>query len=85
NAQLRGDAFTQAQAYFAQQCGGDINNCVGRIDPATDQQSQHAQDRALYTARLTYGFAPVGPTNLAPVVPVNAEVLLETRFPYLTA
>ncbi|MBB2895287.1 autotransporter domain-containing protein [Pseudomonas sp. AS2.8] len=85
NAQLRSDAFAQAQAYFAQQCGGDINNCVDRIDPATDQQSQHAQDKALYTARMTYGFAPVGPTNLAPVVPVNAEVLLETRFPYLTA
>ena len=85
NAQLRSDAFAQAQAYFAQQCGGDINNCMDKIDPATDQQSQHARDRALYTARLTYGFAPVGPTNLEPVVPVNAEVLLETRFPYLSA
>ncbi|KTT03410.1 autotransporter [Pseudomonas oryzihabitans] len=85
NAQLRSDAFAQAQAYFAQVCGGDINNCVDKIDPATDRQSQHAQDKALYTARLTYGFAPVGPTNLAPVVPVNAEVLLETRFPYLSA
>lgn len=85
NAQLRSDAFAQAQAYFAQQCGGDINNCVAQVDPATDQQSQHARDRALYTARMTYGFAPVGPTNLAPVVPVNAEVLLETRFPYLSA
>ncbi len=85
NAQLRSDAFTQAQAYFAQVCGGDINNCVPSVDPATDQQSQHAQDKALYTARLTYGFAPIGATNLAPVVPVNAEVLLETRFPYLSA
>jgi outer membrane autotransporter protein len=85
NAQLRSDAFAQAQAYFAQVCGGDINNCVPSVDPATDQQSQHAQDKALYTARLTYGFAPIGATNLAPVVPVNAEVLLETRFPYLSA
>lgn len=85
NAQLRSDALAQAQAYFAQVCGGDINNCVPSVDPATDQQSQHAQDKALYTARLTYGFAPIGATNLAPVVPVNAEVLLETRFPYLSA
>ncbi len=85
NAQLRSDAFAQAQAFFTQQCGGDINNCMDKIDPATDRQSQHAQDKALYTARMTYGFAPVGPTNLAPVVPVNAEVLLETRFPYLSA
>ncbi|MFK4133026.1 autotransporter domain-containing protein [Pseudomonas luteola] len=85
NAQLRNEAFQQAQAYFTEQCGGDINNCMDPIDPATDRFSQHAQDKALYTSRMTYGFAPVGPTDLAPVVPVNAEVLLETRFPYLDA
>ncbi|WP_406642633.1 autotransporter domain-containing protein [Pseudomonas californiensis] len=85
NAQLRADARAQALTYFTAQCGGDINNCMASIDPATDRNSQHAQDKALYTSRMTYGFDPVGPTNLAPVVPVNAEVLLETRFPYLDA
>ncbi|MBV1813986.1 autotransporter domain-containing protein [Pseudomonas viridiflava] len=85
NTQLRADARAQALAYFTAQCGGDVNNCMAKIDPATDRTSQHAQDKALYTSRMTYGFSPVGPTNLAPVVPVNAEVLLETRFPYLDA
>ncbi len=85
NTQLRADARAQALAYFTAQCGGDVNNCMTAIDPATDRTSQHAQDKALYTARMTYGFDPVGPTNLAPVVPTNAEVLLETRFPYLDA
>ncbi|WP_268797861.1 autotransporter domain-containing protein [Pseudomonas huanghezhanensis] len=85
NAQLRADARAQSLAYFTAQCGGDINNCMASIDPATDRTSQHAQDKALFTSRMTYGFDPVGPTNLAPVVPVNAEVLLETRFPYLDA
>ncbi|KGS15834.1 autotransporter domain-containing protein [Pseudomonas tremae] len=85
NAQLRADARAQALSYFTTQCGGDVNNCMASIDPATDRTSQHAQDKALYTSRMTYGFDPVGPTNLAPVVPTNAEVLLETRFPYLDA
>lgn len=83
--QLRAEALAQAQAYFAAECGGDINNCVAAIDPATDRFSQHAQDKALFTQRMTYGFEPIGPTNLAPVVPVDAEVLLESRFPYLDA
>jgi len=85
NAQLRADARAQALSYFTAQCGGDVNNCMAAIDPATDRTSQHAQDKALFTSRMTYGFDPVGPTNLAAVVPTNAEVLLETRFPYLDA
>ncbi len=85
NAQLRADARAQSLAYFTSQCGGDANNCIATIDPATDRTSQHALDKALYTSRMTYGFDPVGPTGLAPVVPVSAEVLLETRFPYLDA
>lgn len=85
NAQLRADARAQALTYFTAQCGGDVNNCMASIDPATDRTSQHAQDKALFTSRMTYGFDPVGPTNLAAVVPTNAEVLLETRFPYLDA
>lgn len=85
NTQLRADARAQSLAYFTAQCGGDINNCMASIDPATDRTSQHAQDKVLYTSRMTYGFDPVGPTNMAAVVPVNAEVLLETRFPYLNA
>ncbi|AUH01444.1 autotransporter outer membrane beta-barrel domain-containing protein [Prodigiosinella confusarubida] len=85
NTQLKADSRAQALAYFTSQCGGDINNCVERVDPATDRFSAHSQDKATYTDRMTYGFTPIGPTNLAPVVPLNAEVLLETRFPYLGA
>src|SRR5205823_66035 len=32
----------------------------------------------------TYGLPSVGPTDLPPVVPQGAEVLLSTRFPYLS-
>ncbi|MCJ2059740.1 phosphatase PAP2 family protein, partial [Methylobacterium sp. J-048] len=86
NAALLAEAFTQAQSYFSQACGGPLDACAhASVDPATDRFSNYARNKADYMARLTYGFAPVGPTNLAPVVPAGAEVLLATRFPYLTA
>jgi subtilase-type serine protease len=64
-------------------CGSTIANCLAASAP--DRFSNYAQNKADYRARLTYGLAPTGPTNLAPVVPVGAEVLLSTRFPYLSA
>ncbi|SFJ00519.1 autotransporter-associated beta strand repeat-containing protein, partial [Methylobacterium brachiatum] len=86
NAGLLADAFAQAQSYLSQACGGPLNACAhASVDPATDRFSNYARNKSDYTARLTYGFAPIGPTNLPPVVPTGAEVLLATRFPYLTA
>ena len=41
-------------------------------------------DERAYEERLTYGFAPVGAVNQPMRVPKGAEVLLETRFPYLS-
>jgi len=37
-----------------------------------------------YAQQATYGLPPVGPTNLAAVVPTNADLLIATRFPYLS-
>ncbi len=47
--------------------------------------SDAAATRAVAAQRLTYGLTPVGPTDRAAVVPLGAEVLLKTRFTYLTA
>ncbi|MCK2053029.1 phosphatase PAP2 family protein, partial [Methylobacterium sp. 37f] len=68
---------------FTSQCGTTIAVCAASGAP--DRFADKAKTKADYTYRLTYGFAPVGPTDLAPVVPVGAEILLATRFPYLTA
>lgn len=80
-------AFTQAtgivRSAVQQSCGTSIAVCVANT--FGDQFSNAAQNKANYVYQLTYGLAPVGPTNLAPVVPTGAEVLLATRFPYLTA
>ncbi|URD37851.1 phosphatase PAP2 family protein [Methylobacterium tardum] len=86
NAALLGEAFAQAQSYLSQACGGPLERCAhAPVDPATDRFSDYARNKAAYTARLTYGLPPVGPTDLPPVVPAGAEALLATRFPYLTA
>ncbi|WP_419544785.1 autotransporter-associated beta strand repeat-containing protein [Methylobacterium oryzae] len=86
NAALLGEAFAQAQSYLSQACGGPLERCAhAPVDPATDRFSDYARNKAAYTARLTYGLPPVGPTDRPPVVPAGAEALLATRFPYLTA
>ena len=64
-------------------CGTSIAACAAAS--ATDRFSDAAVNKANYNTWLTYGLSPVGATNLAPVVPVGAEVLIATRFPYLTS
>jgi autotransporter-associated beta strand protein len=51
---------------------------------ANDRFSDYATNKANYLRRSTYGFAQIAATNAAAVVPKGAEVLLETRQPYLS-
>lgn len=44
----------------------------------------HAANKAFYRDKMTYGLPQTGLKGLAPIVPKGAEVLLETRQPYLT-
>lgn len=50
-----------------------------------DRFSDAASVKAKATQRLAYGFATMGDTTKSASVPKGAEVLLETRLPYLTA
>jgi len=52
--------------------------------PANDRFADYATNKANYARRSTYSFAPIAATNVAASVPKGAEVLLETRLPYLT-
>lgn len=45
----------------------------------------HEANKVLYREKMTSGIPQTGVKGLAPVVPEGAEVLLETRQPYLTA
>ncbi|CAD6005835.1 phosphatase PAP2 family protein [Agreia sp. COWG] len=73
NAALKQSARASAATLFATTPSG------------TDALADRGGNEALYTSRLTYGLPRVGDTTKAAVVPKGAEVLLETRLPYLTA
>ncbi|NTY35423.1 phosphatase PAP2 family protein [Burkholderia diffusa] len=52
---------------------------------ATDRFADYATNQAAFTRRMTYGFGAIDATGAPPVVPKGAEILLQTRFPYLGA
>ncbi|WP_275669638.1 phosphatase PAP2 family protein [Metabacillus litoralis] len=56
------------------------------FESAYDEQKweDHEVNKAFYREKLTYGLPQTGIKGLDPVVPKGAEVLLETRQPYLT-
>lgn len=56
------------------------------FESAYDEEKweNHEANKAFYREKLTYGLPQNGTKGLDPVVPKGAEVLLETRQPYLT-
>ncbi|MGO8909147.1 MAG: hypothetical protein ACLQDM_07470 [Bradyrhizobium sp.] len=87
-------AYTQTQKYLAQSCGTrSVEECIER---AHDADRDHRGDRDQedfnldpddtrgFTYRMTYGLALANTTYWPENVPVQAQVLLLTRFPYLT-
>ncbi|KAJ3110980.1 hypothetical protein HDU96_006109 [Phlyctochytrium bullatum] len=52
--------------------------------PDTDAYANLAAVAQTIRHRATYNLSPTGPTNLPATVPKGAEVMLESRFPYLT-
>ncbi len=85
-------ALNQTQTYLASACGtASVTGCVQQAQAsgatASDPLAPTSANQALYRSRLTYGFAQSGSNN-APLtdaqVPVQAQVLLLTRLPYLT-
>lgn len=73
NTQLKADARQEAQTILLPR--GDWN--------AADAYADYQSNRKQYEERLTYGMPQTGELGKPMVVPKGAEVLLETRFPYL--
>ncbi|MEO1193919.1 MAG: autotransporter domain-containing protein [Pseudomonadota bacterium] len=71
------------QSAFAKACSPSVATCIR--EGAIPSAEAFAEARADYRWFMTYDLPPVGPTDLDPVVPEGAEVLLLTRFPYLSA
>lgn len=83
-AGLYATATSDLRGLLAQGCGS-TNLAACAASGSADRFSSAAQNKADYAYRLTYGLPSVGATNLAPVVPTGAEVLIASRFPYLSA
>ncbi|HCQ47466.1 MAG TPA: hypothetical protein DIW53_12090 [Achromobacter sp.] len=54
-------------------------------DVSQDRFADHEANKAEYRRRLTFSFTQIGDTGKPAVVPKGAEVMLETRLPYLSA
>lgn len=67
-------------------CAGGVSNAVGCVaGGAFPDPVDLAAANAAHIASITYGLPSVGSTTDEPIVPANAETLIATRFPYLSA
>lgn len=88
-------AYDQAQAWLRTQSGSADFNALNTYahtprtqdstQPDFDRFSDNAAWRKTYLQRLTYGLDRTGAAGQLATVPKSAEVLLETRLPYLSA
>ncbi|MFG3341149.1 phosphatase PAP2 family protein [Glycomyces sp. NPDC048151] len=87
NAELKAAARAQAVEYFTSVTGvsaDELFSYAHREGVDTDQYADREANRAAHTPRLTY-ILERGRSDAAMTVPKGAEVLLETRLPYLDA
>jgi len=86
NATTKTTAFTTAHTYLeAQTNTTDATLYTFAHTNDSSLFSDWATNKANYLSRLTYGFSQINSTSVAAIVPKGAEVMLETRQPYLTA
>jgi autotransporter-associated beta strand protein len=89
NRERKDAAFAQARSALMAAVGAatpaELHAFAHAQPVSQDRFADPAANRAAYLRRLTYGLAPIGDTTRPAVVPKSAEVLLETRLPYLSA
>ena len=88
NAAVKASAYSQAQSYLQTATSSDANTLYTFAhsgSASSDAQFDATANRASFLTRMTYGFPAIGATTTAAPVPKGAEVLLETRLPYLDA
>lgn len=86
NAELKRAAFAEAQGFLQRETGAATAAALNEAarKPGPDAYANHGANKAAFSRRLTYDLPATGPTETAPRVPKGAEVLLETRLPYLS-
>ncbi|MCA7885073.1 phosphatase PAP2 family protein [Burkholderia contaminans] len=81
-------AYTQAHQTLQQLTGtsaATFSAFAHSGTTATDRFADYTANQAAFLRRMTLGFGAIESTNAPPVVPKGAEILLQTRFPYLSA
>ncbi|WP_369393997.1 phosphatase PAP2 family protein [Streptomyces sp. CG1] len=84
NAELKAAARAQALAYFTAQTGTTADTLYTAAHTGSDPYADRDANARAVRPRLTYVLTRQG-RELPLTVPKGAEVLLETRLPYLTA
>ncbi|MRW90433.1 phosphatase PAP2 family protein [Duganella sp. FT80W] len=87
NAAKKAAAVTQAHTALIAATGTTADTFAAYAQSgttATDRFADYATNKTNYSRRLTFGFAQIASTTATAVVPKGAEVLLETRQPYLS-
>ncbi|AMP00210.1 autotransporter-associated beta strand repeat family protein [Collimonas arenae] len=87
NATAKATAVTQAHTALMAQTNttpDTFNAFAHSVSATTDRFADYATNKANYLRRLTYGFTQIATTTTPAIVPKGAEVLLETRLPYLS-
>ncbi|MGW1028729.1 phosphatase PAP2 family protein [Streptomyces sp. NPDC002577] len=88
NAQLKAAARQQAASYLQARTGTSADTLYAYAHSAgtdTDPYADRAANERAVTPRLTYILPRRGNARVPMTVPKGAEVLIETRLPYLTA
>ncbi len=87
-ADVKKAAHDEVQAYLTKRLpqGQTLEAFAHSADITSDRFADESTNKADYRKRMTYSFKrDLSAPNLAMVVPQGAEVLLETRLPYLDA
>jgi autotransporter-associated beta strand protein len=84
NAAKKTAGYAQAHSTLMAATATTPTTFTAFAQSGSDRFSDYATNKANYLRRMTYGFAPIAPTNAPASVPKGADVLLETRLPYLS-
>lgn len=89
NAARKAAAFQQARSALMAGVGAstpaEFWQFAHSQPSGTDRFADYATNKSEYLRRMTFGFSRIADASRPAVVPKGAEVLLETRLPYLTA
>ncbi|WP_354677595.1 phosphatase PAP2 family protein [Cupriavidus plantarum] len=88
NAALKVSAYNQAHTALMAATGttaATFRAFAQSGNASNDRFADYAANKANFLRRMTFGLPKIASATAEPVVPKGAEVMLETRFPYLSA